>query len=154
MVWKYGMVGTDGGLLEPVFWDLWGCRLGIGSLTTWQLLAIIIVYTLWADIGYNVVLFTAGIEGVPKEFDEAAAIDGAGPVRRFVSIKLPLMSRTFAFVAIMTMANYFQMFAQFQVFAPDGGRSNSAMVLTNYIYKTSFSSYDMGYASAVAAALL
>ena len=45
------------------------------------------------------------------------------------------------------------MFAQFQVFAPDGGRSNSAMVLTNYIYKTSFSSYDMGYASAVAAAL-
>ena len=71
-----------------------------------------------------------------KEFDEAAAIDGAGPVRRFVSIKLPLMGRTFAFVAIMTMANYFQMFAQFQVFAPDGGRSNSAMVLTNYIYKT------------------
>ena len=53
----------------------------------------------------------------------------------------------------MTMANYFQMFAQFQVFAPDGGRSNSAMALTNYIYKTSFSSYDMGYASAVAAAL-
>ena len=152
MVWKYGMVGTDGGLLNRIL-GLMGMPPRNWFLTTWQLLAIIIVYTLWADIGYNVVLFTAGIEGVPKEFDEAAAIDGAGPVRRFVSIKLPLMSRTFAFVAIMTMANYFQMFAQFQVFAPDGGRSNSAMVLTNYIYKTSFSSYDMGYASAVAAAL-
>ena len=135
MVWKYGMIGTDGGLLNRIL-GLMGMPPRNWFLTTWQLLAIIIVYTLWADIGYNVVLFTAGIEGVPKEFDEAA-----------------LMGRTFAFVAIMTMANYFQMFAQFQVFAPDGGRSNSAMVLTNYIYKTSFSSYDMGYASAVAAAL-
>ena len=98
-------------------------------------------------------LFTAGLEGVPKEFDEAAAIDGAGPVRRFLWIKLPLIGRTFAFVAIMTMANYFQMFAQFRVFVANGGRNYSAMVLTNYIYKMSFDSFDMGYASAVAAAL-
>ena len=102
---------------------------------------------------YNIVLFSAGIEGVPKEFDEAAAIDGAGAIRRFLSIKLPLMGRTFAFVAVMTMANYFQMFAQFRVFAPDGGMNDSVMVLTNYIYKTSFVSFHMGYASAVAAAL-
>ena len=63
------------------------------------------------------------------------------------------MGRTFAFVAVMTMANYFQMFAQFRVFAPDGGMNDSVMVLTNYIYKTSFVSFHMGYASAVAAAL-
>lgn len=114
-VWKYGILGTDG--------------------------------------GYNVVLFTAGLEGVPREFDEAAAIDGAGPVKRFLWIKLPLIGRTFAFVAIMTMANYFQMFAQFRVFAANGGRNNTAMVLTNYVFKMSFDSFDMGYASAVAAAL-
>lgn len=53
----------------------------------------------------------------------------------------------------MTMANYFQMFAQFRVFVANGGRNYSAMVLTNYIYKMSFDSFDMGYASAVAAAL-
>ena len=57
------------------------------------------------------------------------------------------------FVAIMTMANYFQMFAQFRVFVANGGRNYSAMVLTNYVYKMSFDSFDMGYASAVAAAL-
>ena len=90
---------------------------------------------------------------MPKEFDEAAAIDGAGPIRRFISIKLPLMGRTFAFVTIMTMANYFQMFAQFRIFAAKGGIDNSAMVLTNYIFKTSFLSFDMGYASAIATAL-
>ena len=82
---------------------------------------------------------------MPVEFDEAARIDGAGPVRSFLFIKLPLMGRTFAFVAVMTMANYFQMFAQFRIY--------SAMVLSNYIYRMSFTNYDMGYASAVSAGL-
>lgn len=152
MVWKHGIIGTDGGMLNR-FLGLFGIAPKNWFLTTMPLFIIIIVYTLWADIGYNVVLFTAGIEGVPKEFAEAAAIDGAGPVRRFLMVKLPLMRHTFAFVAVMTMANYFQMFAQFRIFAPKGGMNNSAMVLTNYIYKTSFQSFDMGYASAVAAAL-
>lgn len=151
-VWKYGILGTDGGLLNQIT-GLFGMAPKNWFLTTLPFMMLVIVYTLWADIGYNVVLFTAGIEGVPKEFDEAASIDGAGPIRRFLWIKLPLMGRTFAFVAIMTMANYFQMFAQFRVFAADGGRNNSAMVLTNYVYKLSFSSFDMGYASTVAAAL-
>lgn len=152
MVWKYGIFGTDGGVLNRIA-GLFNIAPKNWFLTTWPMLLLIIVYTLWADIGYNVVLFTAGLEGVPKEFDEAAAIDGAGPIRRFLWIKLPLIGRTFAFVAIMTMANYFQMFAQFRVFVANGGRNYSAMVLTNYIYKMSFDSFDMGYASAVAAAL-
>lgn len=152
LIWKYGIVGTRGGLLNEIIKYLGGTPKN-WSLTTWQMFLIVIVFTLWADIGYNVVLFTAGLESVPKEFDEAAAIDGAGPVRRFISIRLPLIGRTFAFVAIMTMANYFQMFAQFKVFVPDGGQKDSAMVLTNYIYRISFTQFDMGYASAVATAL-
>lgn len=152
MVWKYGIVGTDGGLLNQIR-ALFGMAPKNWFLTTLPLMLIIIVYTLWADIGYNVVLFTAGIEGVPKEFDEAAAIDGAGPIRTFLYIKLPLMGRTFAFVSIMTMANYFQMFAQFRIFAPQGGMNDSALVLTNYVYRTSFESFNMGYASAIAMGL-
>lgn len=152
LIWKYGIVGTRGGLLNEIIKYLGGTPKNWG-LTIWQMFLIVIVFTLWADIGYNVVLFTAGLESVPKEFDEAAAIDGAGPVRRFISIRLPLIGRTFAFVAIMTMANYFQMFAQFKVFVPDGGQKDSAMVLTNYIYRISFTQFDMGYASAVATAL-
>lgn len=152
MIWKYGIIGTENGVVNQIL-QFFGGAPKNWFMTSLPLMLFIILYTLWADIGYNIVLFTAGIEGVPKEFDEAAAIDGAGAVRRFLSIKLPLMGRTFAFVTIMTMANYFQMFAQFRIFAPDGGMNNSVMVLTNYIYKTSFVSFDMGYASAVAAAL-
>lgn len=152
MVWKNGIAGTNGGLLNRLM-ELFGQPPQNWFLTTWQLMLILIIYTLWADLGYNIVLFTAGIEGIPKEFEESAKLDGAGPVKRFFYIQLPLMGRTFAFVAIMTMSSYFQMFAQFRIFAPDGGRNDSVMVLTNYIYKTSFTSYDMGYASAIAAGL-
>jgi ABC-type sugar transport system permease subunit len=152
MIWKYGIIGTENGVVNQIV-QFFGGTPKNWFMTGLPLMMFIILYTLWADIGYNIVLFSAGIEGVPKEFDEAAAIDGAGAIRRFLSIKLPLMGRTFAFVAVMTMANYFQMFAQFRVFAPDGGMNDSVMVLTNYIYKTSFVSFHMGYASAVAAAL-
>lgn len=152
MIWKYGILGVDNGILNRILKALGGAPKD-WFMTSLPLMLLIIVYTLWADIGYNVVLFTAGIEGIPKEFDEAASIDGAGPVKRFIYIKLPLMGRTFAFVAIMTMTDYFQMFAQFRIFVPDGGMNNSAMVLTNYIYKMSFVNFDMGYASAAAAGL-
>ncbi|MDO4265235.1 MAG: sugar ABC transporter permease [Eubacteriales bacterium] len=152
MIWKYGIVGTDGGLLNQIL-----IFLGKGPknwyLTEMPLMWIIIIYTLWADIGYNVILFTAGLSNIPKAFEEAAAIDGAGPLRRFFLVKLPLLGRTFAFVSIMTMANYFQMFAQFRVLAPKGGMHDSAMVLTNYIYRTSFQSFDMGYGAAIATGL-
>lgn len=151
MVWKLGFIATDGILNELL--KNFGIAPQNWYLTTWPMLVIIAVYTLWADLGYNVILFSAGVENIPKDFEDAAAIDGAGPVQRFLKIKLPLMGRTFAFVAIMTMADYFQMFTQFKIFVADGGRDNAAMVLTNYIYKTSFRDFDMGYASALSTGL-
>lgn len=151
MVWKLGFIATDGILND--FLKNFGIAPHNWYMTTWPLLVIIAVYTLWADLGYNVILFSAGVENIPKDFEDAAAIDGAGPLQRFLLIKLPLMGRTFAFVAIMTMADYFQMFTQFKIFAGNGGRDNAAMVLTNYIYKTSFRDFDMGYASALSTGL-
>ena len=151
MIWKHGIVATDGML--NAFLKLFGVKPHNWYLMQGPLLIIIIVYTLWADMGYNVVLFSAGVENVPKDFEEAAAIDGAGAFQRFWYIKLPLMGRTFAFVAVMTMADYFQTFTQFNIFAANGGRNNSAMVLTNYVYRTSFSNFNMGYASTLSAGL-
>lgn len=87
------------------------------------------------------------------QMEEAAALDGASAIQRFLFVKLPLMGRTFVFVAIMTMADYFQMFTQFKIFVADGGRNDSALVLTNYIYRTSFRDFDMGYASALSTGL-
>jgi multiple sugar transport system permease protein len=153
IVWKHGIIAVDDGMLNRALALFFGMPAKNWLLTGLPMMMIVIVYTLWADIGYNVILFTAGLESVPRHFEEAAMVDGAGALRRLVSIRLPLMRRTFAFVAIMTVADYFQQFAQFNVLVADGGKNNAVMVLTNLIYRTSFSSFDMGYASAIAAAL-
>ena len=112
-----------------------------------------IIFTIWADIGYNTVLFCAGLDGIPKDFSEAAQIDGAGPVRRFIYITLPLLGRTFIFVLMMTLISHFQMFVQFMVLAQRGAPNNAATVLTLLIYKEGFSNQNMGYASAIAVIL-
>lgn len=151
MIWKFGFVATDG-IINQVLSNF-GFSPKNWYLTTWPMLVIIAIYTLWADMGYNVVLFSAGAENVPKEFEEAATIDGASSFQRFLYVKLPLMGRNFVFVAIMTMADYFQMFTQFNIFVANGGRNDSAMVLTNYIYQSSFRDFNMGYASAMSTIL-
>ncbi|MDY6065717.1 MAG: sugar ABC transporter permease [Finegoldia sp.] len=152
MVWKYGFLETNGGLLNR-FMSLINLSPQNWFISEKALMVIIIIFTLWADIGYNLILFTAAFEGVPDNVIEAGKLDGAGTLRIFFNIKLPLVSRVFAFVLVMTTIDYLQMFAQFSVFAPTGGQNNSVLVLTNYIYRTSFSKYNMGYASAISMAL-
>jgi len=112
-----------------------------------------IIVTLWADIGYNIILLSAGIDGIPGEFYEAAALDGASEWQKFIKVTIPLLSRTFGFVASMTVISYFQMFAQFQTMLIRGGPMNSGSVLTYYIYRLGFEQKDMGYASAVSLVL-
>jgi len=114
----------------------------------------IILFTLWADIGYNIILLSAGMEGIPSDFYESAEMDGSGTIKKFFFITLPLLGRTLSFVVAMTIISHFQMFAQFQVLAGrNGGPNQSGNVLTYYIYKTAFQTKDMGYASAIALAL-
>ena len=113
----------------------------------------IVVFTLWADVGYNTILFSAGIDGIPGEFYEAAELDGANGWQKFRYITLPLLGRTFTFVTIMTLISHFQMFAQFTIMAVKNGPQNSGLVLTSYIYKMAFEYKDMGYASAISMAL-
>ena len=108
LIWKYGILATNGGVLNTIL-KWFGISPTNWFMTTTPMMMLIIVYTLWADLGYNVILFTAGMDNVPEEFEEAAILDGANAVQRFFRVKLPLMKRTFAFVSIMTMANYFQM---------------------------------------------
>ena len=114
----------------------------------------IILFTLWADMGYNIILFSAGMEGIPSDFYESSEIDGSGTLTKFFFITLPLLGRTLSFVVAMTIISHFQMFAQFLVLAGrTGGPNQSGNVLTYYIYKTAFQTKDMGYASAIALAL-
>ncbi len=113
----------------------------------------IIIFTLWADFGYNTVLFSAALEGIPSDYDEAARIDGASAWQRFIHIRVPLIQRTFVFVSIMTLISHFQMFVQFWTLATRGGANDSAQVLTSYTFQVGFVEDNMGYASAVAVTL-
>ena len=117
------------------------------------LMVSVIIFTLWADIGYNVILFSAGIDGIPGNLYESAKLDGAGRWQLFRMITLPLLGRTTTFILLMTLTSYFQMFAQFSVLLFKDGPQQSGLVMTGYIYKQAFVNKEMGYAAAISMAL-
>lgn len=160
VVWgASGLYATKYGLINNILKTVFGIPPHNWLGTPSTLMPAIIVFTLWADIGYNIIIFCAGIDGIPDDFYEAASIDGAGPVYKFFFITLPLLGRTLGFVVSMTLISHFQMFAQFQMFTRSSGRNmggpnNAGLVLTLDIYRTAFElNKDMGYASAIALVL-
>lgn len=112
----------------------------------------IIAMLIWSDIGYNTILFLAGLNTVPEMFYEAARVEGAGRVRIFFTITLPLISRTTLFVFIMTVFAYFQEFTRFAVMN-GGGADNSTRLISMEIYDTAFKNFDMSGGSAMAVVL-
>lgn len=119
------------------------------SLSLWSVL----VAAVWKDLGYNILVFLAGLQGVPEDFYDAAKVDGAGAWRRFIDITIPLLQRTVMFVLVLTMISYMQEFTHIQVMTQGGPiRSSETMVL--YIYKKGFQDFQMGYASAMSMVLM
>ena len=152
LVWGRTVLTTKGGNLNMLI-GLFGAQ-PINWLSATMLMPSLILLSLWADVGYNIILFIAGIQGIPDDFYEAAQIDGAGPIRRFFLVTLPLLGRTLTFVIAMTFISQFQAFAQFSVMATnEGGAGRAGYVLSTYIYNIGFKQKDMGYASAVSLAL-
>lgn len=151
IVWQRCILPVKGGLLNMAL-SVFGIA-PINFLDAQHLMLSMVMLTLWADIGYNIILFTSGIEGIPTSYSEAAEIDGAGPIRRFFSITLPLLNRTFVFVSITTVISYFQAFAQFSIIAKAGGAGRAGYVMSTYIYDMGFVNKDMGYASALSVVL-
>lgn len=152
VVWRTGILNTKGGVLNSIMG--WFGVPAVNWLGNANVVWIgLIIFTLWAGIGYNVVLFSAGIDGIPADFNEAAEIDGANPIQRFIHITMPLLGRTLTYVLMMTLIGFFQAFAQFNVLAQGGGPNRASEVLSLYVYNLGFINKDMGYASAVAFAL-
>lgn len=152
VVWSRSLFPTKGGLLNMIIVALGGSPINwVGDPL--MLMPSLILFTLWVDIGYNTILLTAGTDGIPRDFYEAAEIDGAGPITRFFKITLPMLGRTLSFVISMTLISHFQMFAQFAVMTKDGGPSKAGQVLTSFIYYSGFKAKDMGYASAISVVL-
>jgi len=152
VVWSRSIFPTRGGLMNMIISETGGLPINwVGDPS--MLLTSLILFTIWVDIGYNTVLFTAGTDGIPPDFYEAAEIDGAGAVMKFFNVTLPLLGRVFSFVVAMTLISHFQMFAQFAIIARDGGAGQAGMVLTTFIYYSGFKAKDMGYASAISVTL-
>ena len=113
--------------------------------------AVIIAYV-WSDMGYNLVIFIAALQGIPKEFKEAAQVDGATAWQMFWNITLPLLRPTLLFVCVLTMISSFQVFDVIQVMT-QGGPQDLTRVLVLDIYLNAFRFGRMGWAGASAMVL-
>lgn len=120
--------------------------------STNQALVSIIVVILWINIGYNMIIFMTSIKEIPKDYYEAAKIDGATGWKAFKHLTFPLLKGTSTFILIVTMISSFTVFDQIMVMTK-GGPASSTEVSVIYIYKQAFEFLNMGYASALAVVL-
>jgi len=116
--------------------------------TTWAMPAVILM-SVWKGLGYNMVIFLAGLQGIPQMYYESAKIDGAGKFQAFKNITLPLLSPTTFFVLVISIISSFQVFDQIFVMT-SGGPAHATEVIIYYIYHNAFQIFRMGYASALA----
>jgi multiple sugar transport system permease protein len=127
--------------------------IGIGPIDwlgdpRWSMPAIILL-AVWKNFGYNMLIFIAGMQTIPRELYEAADLDGAGALRQFRHVTLPMLAPTFLFVGVITMIGYFQLFAEPYVMTAGGPlRSTTSLVLL--MYEEGFRWWRMGTAAAVA----
>lgn len=109
----------------------------------------VIVMSIWWGLGYNIVLFLAGLQNVPRTYVDAAKIDGANERQVFFNITVPLISPTTLLVTITTMINAFQVFDQMFLLT-SGGPAKKTYTMAMHIYQTAFKSYELGKASTAA----
>lgn len=115
--------------------------------THWAMPAIILT-SVWKDLGFVLVLFLAGLQAIPHDYYEAAALDGAGRFRQLTTITLPLLAPTTFFVTIISLINSFQVFDQVWVMT-EGGPAGATTVLVEQVVKHAFRYGEMGYAAAI-----
>jgi multiple sugar transport system permease protein len=138
---QYGLLNYALGLfgVAPINW--------LGD-PAWAMPAIILL-SVWKNFGYNMLIFIAGLQAIPDELYEAASLDGAGGLRRFWHVTLPMLAPTFFFVGVVTMIGYFQLFAEPYVMTLGGPlRSTTSLVLL--MYEEGFRWWRMGVAAAIA----
>ncbi|SJZ63500.1 multiple sugar transport system permease protein [Cetobacterium ceti] len=152
MVWKW-LYNKEFGLLNQIL-----LKFGIEGqswLTNSNIaLYAVIIVAIWASIGYNMVILLAGLQGIPKMYYEAAEIDGAGPIKMFFKITLPLLSPTIFFVSVMTFISSFQMFdLVFMMIGKNNPAFENTMTIVYYFYNNAFQLSEKGYGAAIAVVL-
>ncbi|MBT0773475.1 sugar ABC transporter permease [Kineosporia sp. J2-2] len=147
IVWRAMFI--DGGIVD---------RIGSGSGLDWGgwvgnpdlIMPMFVLLTTW-QFGAPMVIFLAGLKQVPAELYEAAAVDGAGPWRKFVSITVPMLSPVIFFNLLLESVHAFQVFGSAYIISNGtGGPAGSSLFYTLYLYQRGFQDFRMGYASAMA----
>ena len=111
----------------------------------------IVIMAAWQTMGFNTVLFLAGLQNIPGELYEAAIVDGAGAWAKFWNVTLPMLAPTTFFIVTTTTIQAMQVFEQiFILMNPPEGPGNSTVSLVLYLYRSGFQNFKQGYASAIA----
>lgn len=121
--------------------------------STFWAMPVLILFSVWRQIGFNLVVFLAGLQAIPKNRYEAAELDGAGFWAKFWHITIPGLTPTLVFAGITTAIFTLRSFEQVYIIT-NGGPSNSTNILAYYIYQEAFGQFRFGYASASASILL
>ena len=150
VVWNWVLNPSSDGLMNQ-FLGLFG----IGSLrwfssSDWALPGLILI-ALWGT-GANMLLYLAGLQSIPSDVKEAARVDGAGPIKAFFSVTLPLLTPTIFFNVVINIISAFQVFTTVSVLT-EGGPNNATLTMVYYLYREAFRTFNFGYASAIAWAL-
>jgi len=147
VIWRY-LLHTKYGLVN---WALGG--IGIGPIDwlgdpRWSMPAIVL-FAVWKNFGYNMIIILAGLQTIPEELHEAARIDGASALQRLRHVTLPGLAPVLLVVSILTMAGYFQLFAEPYVMT-QGGPVESTVSILYFMYEQGFRWWNLGFASAIA----
>ena len=118
-----------------------------------QAMLCIILVGIWKNCGYSMVIFLGGLTGIPESLYEAAQLDGADPIRRFLNITWPMLRPTTFFLVVTGIVNSFAVFEQVNILT-SGGPLNRTTTVVHQIYRRGFLEFKMGYASAMAVLLL
>ncbi len=110
----------------------------------------IAILVIWRWTGYNMILMTAGLQGIPVETYEAAAIDGANSFQRMMNVTVPLMMPTFRFCILLSLLGTMYMFDEIFVLTNGGGPGTSSLNVGMYLFDLAFQDFKFGYASCVA----
>jgi ABC-type sugar transport system permease subunit len=151
LVWSW-MLQSQLGIVNIWLQDLTGHNFLFLGSSGWAIPTVALI-NVWKSMGYNAVLLFAGLQLIPTDVYEAARLDGAGEVRIFRRITVPLLRPVLAMVVILTVIGSFQVFDIVQVVSPNGGIADASNVLPLYIYQKAFSEFDFGYASTMSIAL-
>lgn len=146
-IWKW-LYDPTSGLINAILKQL-NLPTSLWLLGEKTALGSVVIYSIWQSVGYSMIIFLAGLQAIPKQYYEAAQIDGANKLQSFLHITLPLLVPILLFVLVMMTISSFGVFNQIYVMT-QGGPAYATLVLVLYMYNQAFTFLHFGYGAAIA----